>query len=377
MKIALNGQNILITNPAGPERFTLNLYKYLAQDRTTNKYTVYLNQEPSQLIKEQLFFNSEHMNFIVIPQRALWTQWHMAWVLISNKYDLYFSPRHTFPILAKPFIKIVVMFHGLEYKTNDEFVSKSLFNIWHPLFIQTIAKLADKIIVPSQATKNAIINEHWFNNDAKIKIIPEGVDENFHYRTAQEVISTVAKYDLNPQKYLLFISTIQPRKNLPTLIKAFAETIKNNPDQNYKLVIVGKLGWNFTESLNAPEKYNIQEKVKFLKWIDQEDLYLLLSGAKGYVNFSKDEGFGLTVLEAMASKIPVAVSDISAHREIGGNSILYADPHNINEISHAIDTILNDRYPNNLLELAEKQAKNYTWNNMAKRFTDEFYSLIH
>jgi glycosyltransferase involved in cell wall biosynthesis len=376
MKIALNGQNILIKNPAGPERFTLNLYKNLALVDSNNHYVLYLNSEPTSEFINDLFAGNKNFSYKVIPQRNFWTQWQLATDLITNKYDIFFSPRHTFPLLAKPFTKFVIMFHGLEYKTNDEFDVWSIQQWWHPIFVRIVAILADVIVVPSVRTKDAIVNEHWFSNENKIHVVNEGVDGAFHQRSKDEIEKNLDKFDLQFRKYFLFVSTIQPRKNLPILIQAFANLIQANPVyKDLKLVIVGKLGWKYTETLNSPEKYDIVENVKFLNWIDQNDLYPLFSGTLGYANFSKDEGFGLTVLEAMASEIPVAVSDIPAHKEVGLDTIEYANPTDVQAIETKLKLIADDKYPVHNLKIAAARAKEFQWQNTAKNLIDIFINL--
>lgn len=377
MNIALNGQYILTDNPAGPERFTINLYKYLAKVDHKNYFTVYFERTPSAAFVKEVFSDNPNFKIKVIRTKFLWTQVFLALETWKYNYDIFFSARHTFPLLKNFKTKSIVMFHGLEYKTNKEFNRISLLKFWHPYIIKLVAQLADLIIVPSEATQNNIKKEFPNIKANKIKIIHEGVDENFHVRTKNETQPVLSKYELNHKEYLLFISTIQPRKNLPKLIEAFANTLKNHPDvSDINLVVVGKLGWKYAEALNAPTKYKVENRVKFLNWVPQEDIHPLISGALGYTNFSVDEGFGLTVLEAMASEIPVAVSDIPAHKEVGGQTITYADPNNTAKISQNLDAILENKYDAALIEKAKDRSKEFTWENTANKVLSEFSSLI-
>ncbi len=377
MKIALNGQYITINNPAGPERFTLNLFKYLARTDKVNKYTIYFDTQPNNEFIEELFQGNPNINYKVIEKKYFWTQFYLALETWTNNYDIVFSPRHTYPILKNFYTKSIMMFHGLEYKTNKEFAPFSLMTFWHPFVIKMAALLVDLIVVPSKTTAEAISKEYFDGKMSKIKIINEGVDENFHPRSETMVKEVLAKYELNYKKYLLFVSTVQPRKNVAPLIESFARSLKENSEINdIKLVIVGKLGWGYKSVIEAPKKHDIESNIKFLNWVSQEDLYHLFSGAKGYVNFSLDEGFGLTVLEAMASEIPTTVSYIPAHKEVGENLISYANPTDINSMTEKINELIKDKYDITKLPEAKNRSKEFTWETTAKKLIMEFNSLV-
>jgi glycosyltransferase involved in cell wall biosynthesis len=207
----------------------------------------------------------------------------------------------------------------------------------------------------------------------KIIRVPEGVDKMFYKRNYDEVINIKRKYILNENDdYLIFISTIQPRKNIPTMIQGFSKLVKNNERyKDLKLLIAGKKGWNFDESLNAPEKYNVAENVRFIGRIDDSEIPPLLSGAKAFINMSLQEGFSLTALEAMACSCPLILSDIEAHHEISGSYGNYANPTDPENISFVIQNVLDD--PDfKKVESALYAARTYTWESAAQKTLDLF-----
>lgn len=364
MKIGLNGQVIQISNPAGPEVYTINLFKNLARLDSENDYTIYLDKTPSKEFFNEITGGNPKFSFKVLEGKKLWTQHYLAKELIKNPVDVFFTAVHTIPMIRTGKTKFVVMIHGLEYKFTKGFKNPlKKLKIERP--IRYAAKHSDKIIVPSKATKDEILKRRWGIKDEKIKIVYEGVSEEFYERTGDEIKKIREKYDLKDSPYLLFVSTIQPRKNLPSTIRAFSQFINENPEmKNTLLLIAGKNGWDYQESLEAPDKFGITKNVKFIGRVPQEDLPALYSGSKGYINISYDEGFGLPLLESMACGIWSVVSDIPAHREVGGSLPIYADPYNIENIKDGIFKIMTSDFDKNLLL---DRAAGFSWKRTAEK----------
>ena len=364
MKIGLNGQVIQISNPAGPEVYTINLFKNLARLDSENDYTIYLDKTPSKEFFNEITGGNPKFSFKVLEGEKLWTQHYLAKELIKNPVDVFFTAVHTIPMIRTGKTKFVVMIHGLEYKFTKGFKNPlKKLKIERP--IRYAAKHSDKIIVPSKATKDEILKRRWGIKDEKIKIVYEGVSDDFYERTGDEIKKIREKYDLKDSPYLLFVSTIQPRKNLPSTIRAFSQFINENPEmKNTLLLIAGKNGWDYQESLEAPDKFGITKNVKFIGRVPQEDLPALYSGSKGYINISYDEGFGLPLLESMACGVWSVVSDIPAHREVGGSLPIYADPYNIENIKDGIFKIMTSDFDKNLLL---DRAAGFSWKRTAEK----------
>lgn len=364
MKIGLNGQVIQISNPAGPEVYTINLYKNLARLDSENDYTIYLDKTPSEEFFNEITGGNPKFSYKVIEGKRLWTQYHLAKELIKNPVDVFFTAIHTIPMIRSNKTKFVVMIHGLEYKFTEGFKNPfKKLKIERP--VRCAAINSDKVIVPSQATKEEILKRKWGIKDEKIEIVYEGVSESFYERDENEVQKIREKYRIKDSPYLLFVSTIQPRKNLPATIRAFSQFLNENPEmKNTLLLIAGKNGWNFEESLEAPLKYGVEENVKFLGRVPTEDLPALYSGSKGYINISYEEGFGLPLLESMACGKPSVVSDIPAHREVGGSLPIYADPNNIEDIKDGIFKIMTSNFDKNLLL---DRAAGFSWKRTAEK----------
>jgi len=364
MKIGLNGQKILDKNPAGPEIFTINLFENLAKIDLENEYFIYTTRKPEKDLENKIKQGNEKFHFKEIEYRKLWTQYGLAKELIKNPVDVFFTAIHSIPMIRSSKTKFVVMIHGLEYQYTSGYKNPlNKFFIERP--IKYAIKHSDKIITPSLATKKEILKRNWNVDEKKIEVVYEGVSEEFYPKSEEEIDKIRKKYEIGKNPYLLFVSTIQPRKNIPNMVRAFSQFISENKDmKNTLLLIVGKKGWDYEESLEAPQKYGVEKNVKFLGRIPEEDLPILYSGAKGYINVSFEEGFGLPLLESMACGIPSVVSNIPAHKEVGDYLPIYVDPNNIENIKDGIFEIMTRSFDKK--EFIER-SKNFSWKNTAEK----------
>jgi len=364
MKIGLNGQKILDENPAGPEIFTINLFENLAKIDLKNEYFIYTTKKPEKDLESKIKQGNEKFHFKEIEYRKLWTQYGLAKELIKNPVDVFFTAIHSIPMIRSSKTKFVVMIHGLEYQYTLGYKNPlNRFFIERP--IKYAIKHSDKIITPSLATKEEILKRNWNVDEKKIEVVYEGVSEEFYPKSEEEIDKIRKKYEIGKNPYLLFVSTIQPRKNIPNMIRAFSQFISENKNmKNTLLLIAGKKGWDYEKSLEAPQKYGIEKNVKFLGRVPEEDLPVLYSGAKGYINVSFEEGFGLPLLESMACGIPSVVSNIPAHKEVGDYLPIYVDPNNIENIKDGIFEIMTRSFDKK--DFIER-SKNFSWKNTAEK----------
>jgi len=364
MKIGLNGQKILDKNPAGPEIFTTNLFENLAKIDLKNEYFIYTTRKPEKDLENKIKQGNEKFHFKEMEYRKLWTQYGLAKELIKNPVDIFFTAIHSIPMIRSNKTKFVVMIHGLEYQYTLGYKNPlNRFFIERP--IKYAIKHSDKIITPSLATKEEILKRNWNVDEKKIEVVYEGVSEEFYPKSEEEIDKIRKKYEIGKNPYLLFVSTIQPRKNIPNMIRAFSQFISENKNmKNTLLLIAGKKGWDYEKSLEAPQKYGVEKNVKFLGRVPEEDLPVLYSGAKGYINISFEEGFGLPLLESMACGIPSVVSNIPAHKEVGDYLPIYVDPNNIENIKDGIFEIMTKSFDKK--DFIER-SKNFSWKNTAEK----------
>lgn len=381
MNIVINGQ-ILFSDKfkyTGPSVYIHNLVQALAQHDQKNKYTLYLNR--ANLAKDfedqfkTLCQNNPNFSFKIIENKLPWTQIGVALQLLKDNPDLYFTSVHSLPVIRNPKLKVICMIHGLEYKYTPSYknwVTRHLQAL--PLWFTAV--FSNKIIVPSNATKQELLAKDWGISDQKIKIIPEGCQKQYFKQDPMQVQKCRAKYNLSAD-YLIFISTIQPRKNVSATIEAFSEVVKDPKYTNIHLAIAGKNGWLYEDAVAAPQKYEVEDKVHFLGSVPFEDLPALLSGASAYVNFSLEEGFGLPVLEAMSCEVPCAVSNLAAFKEIAKDSLIFADPKSTESMKNAIIRVLDkDSTLQEKIAEAKTLSEVFTWEQTAKTTLSEFENVF-
>ncbi len=379
MKIGINGFEAVVprfgfeekTNlpkRVGSSEFCFQLLKKINEIDTKNEYTIYLPQNPTSDMPKE----NKNWKYEIIPNTKLWTIFGLSKRLIKEKnLDLFFSPTHYAPIFLS--CSQVISILDVSYKHFPEmFPKKDLLKlaIWGKFSINN----AEKIITISNSSRDDIINEYKVPK-SKVEVIPVGIKEV--KVSKMDKSDFIKKYNLsNP--YVLFVGTLQPRKNITKLIEAFSELKTENlkPKTDLDLVIVGRKGWDFENILSAPKKFNIEDKVKFLDNVTNEDLPLFYKNAEIFVLPSLYEGFGLPILEAMQNDCPVVASNISSLPEAGGNAALYFDPNNAEDIAKTIEKVVSDkRLREDMIRKGKEQIKKFSWEKSAHEVIKIFESI--
>ncbi len=372
MRIGINGFEAVVPRfgydhkgfpkRVGSSEFCFQLLNRINKIDEKNDYLIFLPQNPTADLPEE----TDRWKYKVIPNKRLWTIFGLTREIIKpHNLDVFFSPTHYGPLYA-PCPQIISIL-DVSYKHFPEmFPKKDLLKLalWGKYSINN----AQKIITISDSSKNDIMNEYHVSAD-KVDVVPLGIkDVKVSKMNKSDFIK---KYDLkNP--YVLFVGTLQPRKNIEKLIEAFS-LIK---DENIDLVIVGRRGWDFQKILDAPEKYGILERVKFLENVTNEDLPLFYKHAELFVLPSLYEGFGLPILEAMQYDCPVITSDVSSLPEAGGDAALYFNPNDAKDIADRIEKVLNDeKLKKQMVAKGHEQIKKFSWDKSAKEVIKIFESI--
>jgi glycosyltransferase involved in cell wall biosynthesis len=253
--------------------------------------------------------------------------------------------------------KQVVTIHDMSYKVNPKWFSKR-FYWWYNFLIPHIANKSLKILTVSNSSKNDIIDY--------LKIAPQKISVIYN----SSYLNTNNNFDdVNRGKYLLTVSTINPRKNLNNLVKAF-----NKITEKVQLIIIGVESSNFRSVFN---KELLNSNIIIKGYIPDGEIGSLMKHAEAFIYLSFYEGFGLPPLEAMGMGCPVVVSDIHAHREICGNAALYADPDDIDDIKNKINDLLaNDTLKKKLIIAGQENIKRFSWLNSANQVLKDINEVI-
>ncbi len=276
-----------------------------------------------------------------IPNKRLWTQLGLMKQTWKDPLDVLFIPAHVIPFLKKPTLPTVVTVHDLRTEfipKHSSWLQRFYLNRLHE---KLRAHLATKIIAVSESTKKDLV-KRLHVPESKIQVIYEGVDTQFFnvnkLNDKRIFEDTLKKYGLEKEGYLLFVGTIQPRKNLTRLMEAYSKFIKDNPD--IKLAIAGQAGWMSKEIYERPKELGIERNVMFLGYVELEDLPFLYAGARATVYPSLYEGFGLPILESLAMRTPVLTSNLASMPEVGGDLAVYVDPYNVDSIVDGLHEVV-------------------------------------
>lgn len=262
--------------------------------------------------------------------------------------------------------------HDLTYLYFPEVVEAKNLAHLRRVVPRSISK-ADFIITVSEAVKAELVKEFQLS-PGKCIVTPIPPEASFALPNTNEVHK---KYRIPTQKYIYFIGTLEPRKNLPTLIAAYHLLPQAIRDE-YSLVMAGGKGWKTEKSQAAiDDAIKAGEKVVHIGYIDQIDSSALFQKASLFVMPSTYEGFGMPILEAMASHTPVLASDIPVLRETGDNAALYAQPDSPADFADKIETILTSPHlVTDLNNKARVHLKKLSWEDNAKRIVDHADSLL-
>jgi glycosyltransferase involved in cell wall biosynthesis len=290
--------------------------------------------------------------------------------VLNREWDLYWEP-NTVPIQHMKCKHLVTTVHDLSFHVYPNAHPKERTEYFHK-HIHGVCK-SDRIITGSQCTKNEIIDFLQFDA-SRIQVIYHGVDhENFRVYERSMMQTFSDQYRL-PDRFVLFVGSIEPRKNLKNALLAY-NSLSDKFKREHKFLLAGFSGWSNAEVMEIirREKGNIL----YLGYLSDRELAYLYNLASVVIYPSLYEGFGLPPLEAMACGSPVVVSNVSSMPEICGEAAYYADPLNTQSIAESIYTVAtDDGLRNNLIEKGLQRVKNYTWDKSTREHVSVFQEVL-
>lgn len=363
MKIWIDGYEANVQNRVGSGQYALEILGNLWKIDQKNDYTTLLPGKPlDDLPKERPGWQYK----ILKPDKfKTWLAIPLALYLAKKKPDVFFSPTHYIPRFSP--VKRICTIFDLSFVHFPELFKK--IDLWQlKLWTEYSIKNSHKILAISNFTKQDIIENYGISPD-KVIVTHLGYDKNIFKSVKDEKIinQVLNKYHVK-RPYIIYIGTIQPRKNLIRLMEAYA---KSNIEAN--LVIVGKTkgsgrqGWMYQDILDTPKKLTVEDRVTFTGFVPTEDLPALLSASDVFVLPSLWEGFGIPILEAMACETPVVVSNVSALPEIAGKAATLVDPYSVDSIKKALESLLkDDKLRQKKIQLGKTAVQKFSWQRCTK-----------
>ena len=365
MRIGVDIRSLLEPYPSGVAYYTKNLLDKLLEIDQKNQYLLFYNSyQPDnlKLVEELKKYSNVRVKSFSYPNKIFnsllfFLHWPKIDKLLGG-VDIFFAPNLQFLALSKKCKKIVTI-HDLSFERYPQFLSLKR-KLWHKIINpKKFISAAHSIIAVSHNTKRDLIDLYRINPE-KINVIHSGVSTNNVSDEKRQL----------PDKYILTVSTLEPRKNLEGLIAAFQELIKKDQFKDYYLLIAGPQGWKAEHLYHlAPDN----KQIKFLGFVSDAEKAQLYKNARVFVYPSFYEGFGFPPLEAIARGSPVIVSMNSSLPEILADAALYINPYNILEIANVLEKVLtNEDLRRQLIEAGQKQVQKFSWQKAAQETLQVF-----
>ena len=296
-------------------------------------------------------------------------------------YSMFFGKNdditHFFNYIAPPCVhgRTVITVHDMVYKAFPETVrgrTKIMLNTG----LKQSMKRADIIVTDSVFSKSEIV-KYFPQHEKKIRVVPCGVDLT-KFRPCQNPkrIAEVKKSLKIKGDYFLYLGTIEPRKNLERLIKAYSiltQRVKNPPE----LVLAGGKGWLYDDIFRRVKDLRLTKKVIFTKYVPSEDMNPLMCGATAFVFPSIYEGFGMPPLEAMACGVPVLTSDSASLPEVTGDCAVICNAYSVESIADGLEKLYkNENLRKDLSRRGLERAKKFTWDNSAEMLYKIYKEIV-
>ncbi len=356
MQIGIDASRATAAQRTGTENYSLFLIRGLLGLDQRNQYRLYFNQPPAVNLLPRVA-NAETR---VIPFPRLWTHVRLSLEMATHPPDVLFVPAHVLPIVHPT--RSVVTVHDLGYLHYPQ--AHTRWARWYLRWATSYSvRGAARVIADSQATKRDLIN-YCRAAPERVTVVYPGYDPSFAPVHDHAKVAAIRERYRMPGEYIIYVGTLQPRKNLITLVDAFGNLLTEA--RSVHLVIVGRKGWLYEPLFARVRQLHLEERVHFPGYVPQPDLPALLTGAQAFVLPSLYEGFGLPVLEAMACGTPVICSNVSSLPEVAGDAAILINPHDTTGLVQALRRVLDDAaLRHDLAQMGLAQVSRFSWSRCA------------
>ena len=375
MHIAIDASRAARARPTGTEAYSWHLIRALHRARPDAAVTLY---SPAPLPPDFLPLARNDSRDIHAPRRRgwqarcvplprLWTHLRLNLALRRDRPDLLFVPSHVIPVACP--VPAVVTVHDLGYRYYPG-AHRPLDRWYLEWTTRRHVRLAARLLADSQATRDDLCR-HYAADPARVRVVYPGRDETLRRVSDPAALAAVRQRYGIQDDYLLYLGTLQPRKNLTRLVEAFAAVA-----DRVQLVLAGQRGWLCDDLAAQAQRLGLAGRVILAGYVPPEDKAALLSGALALVFPSLYEGFGMPVVEAMACGVPVLTSAVSSLPEVAGDAALLVDPLSTSAIAAGMSRLVADAgLRQALAERGTLQAQRFSWAEAARQVWEVFDSL--
>lgn len=359
MLLGIDASRALSDAPTGTEYYSRALIDALLRAECAFRFRLYTRSIPPL----DFFPLTNNYEIRALPFPRLWTHLRLSYEMLTRAPDALFVPSHVLPPIH-PHNSIVTV-HDLGYKYFPD-AHKALARAYLNVSTRWNVNAARIVLADSNATRDDLVK--FYNTPTeKIRVVYPGFNAEIFkpVRNADEIARVQRTYAL-PEKYVISVGTIQPRKNYARLVEASAQL----PDE-YSLVIVGKKGWQYDSLMARVRELRLDARVKFLDYAPLQDLPALYAGAQCAVFPSLYEGFGFPVLEAQACETALVCANTSSLPEVAGEGAEFFDPLNVRDMARALQFVLdNDARRTELIARGRENVERFAWTRAASEILE-------
>ena len=367
MRIAVNTRLLLKGKLEGIGWFTYRTLEKIVQEHPEHEFIFFFDRayDPS------FVFGPNVTPVVVSPQARhpilfyIWFEWRIPALLKKYKADLFLSPDSQMSLTTK--IPTCLVMHDLAFEHYPQHFKLSHRLYWRhysPLF----ARKATRLATVSTYSKEDIVNRYGVPA-SNIDVVYNGAHDE--YRPLDwEAREAVKKQYADGCEYFVFAGALHPRKNIVNLLKAFI-AFKKKQRSNMKLVIVGRMAWKYETVVEMRENMPFKDDVKWVGYMEVDELSRVIGGAYALVYASLFEGFGIPILEALQCNVPAIVSNTSSMPEVAGDAALLVDPRDVQDIASKMEQLYKDeKLRAKLIAAAPAQVEKFNWQKSAERLWD-------
>jgi len=395
---------------SGTEWYSYYLIKELAKIDSTNQYILYSDQplknglldlgcDDANCNRQDFDIDkagyqkliSPHNNFqakiLSWPLKFFWTQGRLSWEMLVKRPDVLFVPAHALPLIHPK--RSVVTIHDIGYKEDKALYSKekigykTRFLDWLILLLTFgkyratsldyldwstgfALKCAKKIITISNFSKAEILKYYKKTDPKKIKVVYNGYNKKlFHSNDNPKKLSSVLDAYGIERPYIFYVGRLEKKKNIAALIEAYA-LARQNHGLKQKLYLIGDASFGYDEIKYLINEFSLEGEAVATGWVEETHLPYIFRGAEAFVFPTKYEGFGIPLLQAMASGTPIVASKVAAIPEIAGSATLLFDPENVYDMSEKIaEVVKNETLRSQLINAGLKRVEQFSWQKCA------------
>ncbi len=375
MRIAIDCCDLDCEKIDGTRVYIKNILNYFGKLSTQDDFLLFHQREFNPKLKPNIFPNYQEKK---VAYPFWWTQTRFSFELSREKPAVCFMPIQQIPLVRNKNIKFAVTIHDLAWKyfpQNYAFLNRLKLDF----FAETAIRGADKLIAISESTKNDILKFYPKTNPDKISVVYHGFDRDWWQEEVSEEQKKLLekRFKLERKKFLLYVGGLDDKENVAVLVDSFNLLKKKGDYQLLKLVLVGEKEFNSVKTLEKIKQSPYFEDIIVTGRVSFTDLRLFYRLAKIFVLPSKYEGFGLPILEAFASKVPVVAVNSGASAEVGASAAEYFDGNDEVVLAEKLGEILKDEAKQQAMITAGlARSQDFSWEKCARETLAAIKSLV-